>query len=226
MENSLPHITLLSYAQDEEAFNKIYKTFKRQNYNHKHLTLVYSKNIDINNIKVKGIQFISELENKDFSEIDSRSEYIAGIAPDDYYGKNYLLDLALATRYSEVSIIGKKAYYDLTPGKELILENADSAYHIVKSISARSCIIKKEKLLSQSISEGSQALQSHIYKDENILSIDEFNYARNTHDNIFTEDDMELLSDLSSIDTGIDLDSLLQNTEQNTETTLTREKEK
>lgn len=226
MENSLPHITLVSYAQDEKAFNKIYKTFKKQRYNYKHLTVVYAKNIDLKSIKVEGIQFISELENKDFSGIESRSKYIAGIASDDYYGKNYLLDLALATRYSKVSIIGKKSYYDLTSDKELVIENAGSSYHIVKSISARSSIIKKENILSQSISQWSQVLQSHIYKDEHILSIDEFNYGRNTYDNIFTEDDMEFLSDLSSIDTGIDLDSLLQNTEQSAETALTREKEK
>ena len=214
MEDSLPHITLVSYAKDEEAFNKIYKTFKRQNYNHKHLTVVYPKTIKVDSIKVEGIQFISELENKDFLEIDSRSEYIAGIAPDDYYGKNYLLDLALATRYGEVSIIGKKAYYALTPDKGLILENVGSSYHIVKSISARSSIIKKENILSQSISEWSQALLSHVYSNDNILSIDEFNYARNTQHCILTDRDIELLCDLESINTGIEIDSILQNTEE------------
>jgi len=213
MENSLPHITLVSYAKDEEAFNKIYKTFKRQDYNHKYLTVVYPNTMDINSIKSEEVQFISETENKVFLGIDSRSAYIAGIAPNDYYGKNYLLDLALATRYSEVSAIGKTAYYDLTPDKGLVLENAISSYHIVKSISARSSIIKKEKLLSQSISVWSQALLSHVYNDENILSIDEFNYARNTHHCIFTDSDIELLCDLKSINTGIEIDSILQNTE-------------
>jgi len=226
MENSLPHITLVSYAKDEEAFNKIYKTFKRQSYNYKHLTVVCPKNIDINSIKVEGVQLISEAENKNFAKINSDSEYIAGIAPDDYYGKNYLLDLALATRYSDVSIIGKATYYNLTTEEGLVLENTGSAYHIVKSISARSSIIKKEKILSQSISEYAQALQSHIYKDENILSIDEFNYARNTQHTLFTESDIALLCDLDAINTGILLDSILQDTEQSTETALISEKEK
>lgn len=220
MENSLPHITMVAYVKEEEAFYKVHEAFTRQDYDNKHLTIVHAKNIDLNSIKSKGIQFISETKNKDFTKIKSQSEYIAGIAPDDYYGKNYLLDLALATRYSEVSIIGKKAYYDLTPDKGLVLENAGSSYHIVKSISARSSIIKKEKLLSQSISEWSQTLLSHIYKDENILSIDEFNYARNTQHGILTDDDIELLCDLESINTGIEIDSILQNTKEIKDSTL------
>ena len=226
MENSLPHITMVAYIKDEEAFYKVKEAFTRQDYDNKHLTIVHTKNIDLKSIRSKGIQFISETKNKDFTKIKSQSEYIAGITPDDYYAKNYLLDLALGTRYSDTSIIGKATYYDLTADEGLVLENADSAYRMVNSISARSSIIKKEKILSQNISEYAQALQSHIYIDENILSIDEFNYAKNTKHTIFTESDISLLCDLDTIDTGIVLDNLFQDTEQSTESTLSREKEK
>ncbi len=86
-------------------------------------------------------------------------------------------------------------------------------YHIINSISARSSIIKTETILSQNISEWSQALLSYVYNNNNILSIDEFNYGRNTQQNIFSDNDIETISDLSSINTGIELAKLLQDTE-------------
>lgn len=213
IEISLPQITLIAYAANEKALNKIHQTYKRQNYKNKYLVVVHPKSMPINNRELENVQFISELKNKDFSEIGNRSDYIAGIAPDDYYGENYLLDLALATRYTDVSIIGKGTYYNLTSDKGLILENTGSTYHIINSISARTSIIKKETMLSQNISKWSQALLSHVYNNDNILSIDQFNYARNTQQNVFSDSDIETICDLNSINTGIEIDTILYNTD-------------
>ncbi len=214
IEISLPHLTLVSYAKDQETLNKVYEIFHRQAYNNKYLIVVLSETFDPDNTNHDKIHYIYESENKNFSEIDNPSEYIAGIIPDDYYGENYLLDLALATHYNDdVSIIGKGTYYSLISAQKLLLENADLSYHIVKSIPARSSIIKKEEIGSQNIAEWVQTLSTQIYKNDNILSIDEFNYCRNPQKNIFTNKDIEFVSDLDGINTGMEMNTILQTTE-------------
>src|SRR5690606_3762120 len=42
-----------------------------------------------------------------------QSDMVAGMVPEDYYGPNYLLDIALATHYSDAAVIGKGAYFAL-----------------------------------------------------------------------------------------------------------------
>ena len=50
-------------------------------------------------------------------EIDKKAELIAGMVAADYYGPNYLEDIALATRYTQAELIGKAARYTWEGGR-------------------------------------------------------------------------------------------------------------
>jgi len=210
---SLPSITFISYAKDEKALHKIYNTFHRQSYDNKYLIILLTDKENIDYTEQDNIQYISYKDQKTFSEIDHETEYIAGIAPDDYYGENYLYDLALASTYFDGAVIGKKAYYDLTEDKKLILQNQESSYNLVQSIPTRSSMIKTKELASSIISDWIKTLPNAEYTDIDILAIDEFNYVRNMHNNPLTEDELQLVCDLYDINIGIDIDIVLQNAE-------------
>ena len=211
IEMSLPYISMVAYAKDKNALNAIIETYQRQTYSHKYLTIVLHSDLSALETNDINIQFINETDNTTFSTLSKNVAFVAGIVDVDYYGKNYLLDLALATHYSDAEIIGKKTYYCYTPDKGLVLENDGLSYHIVKSIAARSSIISKKDLASQKIVDWGQELSTHIYNNDNILSIDEFNYCKNTQYNVFSNKDIEFICDLNAINTGTDMDIVLQN---------------
>ncbi|MFP3500656.1 hypothetical protein SB759_41245, partial [Pseudomonas sp. SIMBA_059] len=53
----------------------------------------------------------AQLKKTSLGELVGNTPWVAGFVPGDYYGPNYLLDLALATRYSQAQVVGKAAHF-------------------------------------------------------------------------------------------------------------------
>ena len=104
--------------------------------------------------------------------IDTLSfDYVTIFSPQDYYGKNYLLDMALATRFADDSIIGKAAYY--SGGKLLYKEKAYT--HVSEPLMLTHQMASRS-LFNETVTIG-KLLSFH--PQETILSLDEFNYCEN-----------------------------------------------
>lgn len=137
------------------------------------------------------------------------ADWVAGMLAQDYYGPNYLLDIALATTYSNADVIGKHALYAWDNGAA-VLQAAGSAYRPAGRFAARSAAVRPARLAGTHAVAWLNGLASAALDTGNGLAIDEFNYCRNGQQ----EADRALVSvavdDLPGLDTGVPLAELLR----------------
>lgn len=130
--------------------------------------------------KIKKMFDSQTYENKILVETSAKRlgeypcDFITCFDENDYYGRNYLMDLALTTRYASDKIIGKSAYYT-SHG----VVNREHAYtRQVEEVSLRRqmaevSIFDKEICLNDICSYSAATT---------ILAIDEFNYCENAQE--------------------------------------------
>lgn len=143
----------------------------------------------------KNKQLIVAQEGTILSEIDY--EFVTFFSENDYYGENYLLDFALATRFADDDVIGKGCFYSQNG-----LTDQDKTYTRIKEhINLRRQMIRKSKIeLSVTID-----MIENYNPELQILSLDEFNYFENGKNE-------EIVDDIK-IHTGIDLDTIYEYTD-------------
>ncbi|MCL2499442.1 MAG: glycosyltransferase [Defluviitaleaceae bacterium] len=134
----------------------------------------------IKNPKTKAIFDKQKYENKSLHTISDHTliknlpaEYITFFDERDYYGENYLTDLMLATRYSDLNGIGKSGHFKNTDGIKLIGNNY--RYCNVTLLPTRRSIFKRNFL--GNISQEDFIITPTLRGD--FLSLDEFNYCEN-----------------------------------------------
>jgi len=166
-----PLITVISYIKDEQSLNKIAKFFEDQTHTNKRLVIVADSDIHINTDKY--VVFGKD-EAKDIKIADLIKEgFVSVWNANDEYGKNYLLDLALANRYGDFDAIGKATYYSMKNGDAMLCEEGNT-YRFVKKLNTRRAIFKPELLFDESVFGISQG---HFLTEGTLFSIDEFNYC-------------------------------------------------
>ena len=179
IEDSSPFITMICFVQDKVSYEQCLETFDRQKYQHKNLLIVMDHfKADNNHDDIKIIDF-HVVQNKTVADLYLSADYIATIDTDDYYGANYLTDMALSTCYFDGAVIGKGSYYQCTDKDEIVLQNEDKQYRIVNSLSLYTSIVKKEELSSLKIDTLQRITESKDIGNLECLSIDEFNYCKN-----------------------------------------------
>ncbi|MDR2342173.1 MAG: glycosyltransferase [Campylobacteraceae bacterium] len=210
-KNSLPNVAVLAFAKSEDELKSILSNFKRQSYSKASMYVLLDKNMNISSNENSHIYFINydKAKNKKISEIVDGAVMISGICPEDYYGKNYLLDLVLATKYTKAKVIGKASYYQHT-NDEFELINKGKAYHIVNSLELRNSIAYIDVFQNEKFVKFLETLPNSRYDKTNSIAIDPYNYCKygNKLDNkkILLVDDIE-------IDTGLSINELLQEAE-------------
>ncbi len=170
LKQPLPFVTVVSDAETDEVKAKIIKSFEKQNYENKKLVFINDE------------------------EYHQENGFVAAFSADDYYGENYLLDLALSVRYSECDGFGKVNYYEKTENG-LTLNGTDSTYKPCKSLFSTKAIVKAEK--TGDIKEFAKGTEL----SGNFLCTDEFSYCKNCND-----EKCEAADDIFIADKGISLD--------------------
>lgn len=127
----------------------------------------------------------TELENIPF-------DFVTVFSPNDYYGKNYLTDFALATRFSDSAVIGKAAWYSAATAPCL-----EKTYTYVTEP-----VQPTRQMLARSLLEDTAGISQlrTFHPMAEILSLDEFNYCENA-EACQEADDLVL-------DTGVPLDAV------------------
>lgn len=157
IRKQLPKILVVCHEKNE----RIRQMFENQTYENKRLLAADSK------VKIEELEF----------------DFVTIFSSQDYYGKNYLTDLALSTRFASDRVIGKAAYYS-----DGVLLYREKAYTRVKEpvtlsrqMAAKSCFpeaLPINELFS-------------FHPEAMILALDEFNYCENAKECREAED-MEL----------------------------------
>lgn len=97
------------------------------------------------------------LREQPLQELAGDQRWVCGMHVADYYGAHYLLDMALATRYSAAQVIGKAAYYSAGEQGVAVLNSAGGAYHTGQLLAARRSVIHPAFAQTHSAREWLQA---------------------------------------------------------------------
>ena len=169
MRKKLPVITVVSSASSEEDKLRIQKSFERQTYENKKLI------------------FTDE-------EININEGFVAAFSPDDYYGENYLTDLALSVRYSNADGFGKVNYY-ASGENGITIDNTDSTYRSCDKLFSTRSIVKYNLIGDFESFANGEELTGEFF------CTDEFSYCRNCKD-----EKCDKVDDIFVADKGISLD--------------------
>ncbi len=169
MRKKLPVVTVVSAASSDEEKSRVQNAFNRQTYDNKQLV------------------FIDE-------EVSIQDGFVAAFSPDDYYGKNYLLDLVLSVRYSTADGFGKVNFYTCD-GENVAIHNTDDTYKPCNKLFSTRSIVKADKINDFSAFAQGMELGGEFF------CTDEFSYCSNCK-----EENCVTVDDIFVADTGISLD--------------------
>lgn len=193
----LPEIVVVGEAQDRQQFDMLRDHLNRQTYNQVRMVIItdaYQSSIVSDDPRILVLK-PAQLKKTSLGELVGNTPWVTGFLPGDYYGPNYLLDLALATRYSQARVVGKAAHFTCT-GQDAELQSKGLAYRPAQSLRARRSLVATDIVAAQPLRNWLKNLPSLQYTHEQGLAIDPFNYCENgaaQHEDIrFKVDDLEL----------------------------------
>lgn len=215
---TLPPMLVVAMAQAIDECRMLVESFRRQSYADKHLLLVINTRVGVDQDKlhqddaITVVDSIAQANSKVFTIIQSAS-WLVPMVPADYYGPNYLLDLAIATGYGEVDVVGKGAFYQFAD-EALQLVDADRAYRPAQDLAKRSSAVRVAALPNGLLAD--LAWLSQLAGETWALpgmAIDPFNYSRN---GCLAEDLQVVESRVNDIDLdpGLPFDQLIKLAEQ------------
>jgi len=205
--NPLPDVAVLGYARSEEDLKAVLANFQRQTHTSSILYLVLGRKVQQPTGKDTRVHFLrrKELEGKCIGDVIGNAELLAGMVADDYYGPNYLLDMAIATRYSSANAFGKVTRYNyVETGIELL--EPGRAYHNAGSLQLRSAVVRAQLFAAFDCFDWCRALSSSRYGEGSLLAVDPFNYCQGGA--AAEKDAVHQRVDDLSLDTGFTIEEL------------------
>ncbi|WP_454712210.1 FkbM family methyltransferase [Cupriavidus nantongensis] len=210
----MPPILVTAYAKDKSQADRLIAAFVRQDYAQKALLLVvpngFTPDVGLGENTVRIVS-AAEAEAITLSSLGVSWTWLSVFVPDDYYGERYLTDLAVATRYSEATAIGKASYYVWSEHGGLRLQNSDLTYTNVAAVPARAGMARLDQFAGDSLREWLRSPYMAELQGENTLAIDEFNYCRNGVE--LDESTLSTLCDMQDLDGGLPLPEMLARAE-------------
>lgn len=183
-----PEILVCARVSSQKEANRVLQMFRNQSYPAKKFVLVSNEVLSCEGATVISV-------NRFWEELPV-ADYIAWFHSDDWYGENYLLDMALATRYGEFDVIGKEERYVNMEG-EAVRQSYGQAYRLQEMLPARRSMIRATVLQKEELPWQTE------YRAENILAVDAFNYCEN-----WQEAECPVAADLNIPNQGISLDRM------------------
>lgn len=174
----LPDVAVLGYARTEEDAQAIIANFQRQTHGRCTLFLVLGRKAPTPEIQDSRIRYLrrKEVEGKTISDVIGAAQLVAGMVAEDYYGPNYLLDMAIATRFSSANAFGKVTRYSYAETGIELLEPG-RAYHNAGSLQLRSAVVRAQLFAALDCFEWCRGLISSRYGERSLLAVDPFNYC-------------------------------------------------
>ncbi|TQR28645.1 hypothetical protein DMB92_09090, partial [Campylobacter sp. MIT 99-7217] len=170
-----PSVYFYAELHSLQDYEYILEVFSKQSVQNKFLVLLKNfeesiegslENIIIKENALECVSYLSKVKNG----------FLGILSPQDYYTKNYGLDLILARKYSKAHAIGKSSFYEFKD-KEMILHSG-SEYRYCEELDITSSIIHfeslDEKMLTAFILD-----RNFKYSLESMLGLDCFGYCKN-----------------------------------------------
>ena len=186
LKPALPDIVVLSLVKEQGQADKIIDMFDAQSYKNKSLILIG----DGIGAKREDIIVVSE-ETAQKAALQElvQVDYIAVFDCRDYYDKNYLLDLALTTRYLPgCNGIGKSSYYERY-NESVTCKNADAAYINAASMARRRAMVRLSVMQGESL-YGTVTGEDFVI--DGLFGSDIYNYCMNSGNRCLEAADLDI----------------------------------
>jgi glycosyltransferase involved in cell wall biosynthesis/spore maturation protein CgeB len=171
-----PRVTVVAYAGTSDEYDAILRSYSRQAYPYKTLKIVLAAGVAPDRRPCQGIALYSPAQAR-HADIAESDEHIACMSPRDYYGPQYLTDMALATAYAAGRVVGKGAYYrwrDEGP----IRSDSDGPYREVSTLALRRALLPAAAIEAPTLWDLVLAVDGGAYEGTS-LALDEFSYCEN-----------------------------------------------
>ena len=204
LKKDLPNIKLFLRGNTDIDIARGIKLFRGLEYKNKTLYIVGDEKYLEEQVPkdLEDIVIISnEYAEKTIVEEIIGDSMIGILSPGNYYGKNYLLDLALTKRYAMAYACGKASYYQYA-NNQCELHNKDNSYKYAEVLLTDRSVFGKEIENIQKLSI-SEFIEMEAVKSDHMLSIDEFNFCEGC-----TEDLCPEAEDIYIADQGISMNEL------------------
>lgn len=200
----LPTIAVLARVTTPREAEQVLAGFNRQRYPHKRLYVVSPEGmIPSSDTALEHLTMQAAARTR-LAVVAPSCEYVAPMLSADFYGENYLWDLALATRYTSSGVIGKGSRYRLKEDGQLKLENDGAQYRTTSSLPARAAMARRDALPDTTVDGWLAELGSRRFEWEDCVAVDEFNYCEAGAS--LREDLARDIEDLKDIDHGLSLE--------------------
>ncbi|UYV37188.1 glycosyltransferase [Rhodobacteraceae bacterium D3-12] len=144
-----PVVRVLAHAETEEEAATIQAHFTRQIAHGATMTIVLTPAAQsaAPALDLAGIKWLTQeaAAARDLAEFVSAREWLAVFRPQDYYGPNYLRDLALATEFAPASALGKGAPFRVE-ADGLHAPSDNTAWAPVQSLPPSAAVIRGDAL--------------------------------------------------------------------------------
>ncbi len=166
-----PLVSVIGIARTPDDISRLKKQFYIQSYKNKELLICADEiSYQKTDLSCQGISIVGS--GKKIKDI-CKGKYVAVFCADDWYGKNYLMDLILSTRYSDAEGFTKDTYMYEEGNEIKVLEGKE--YQFVKVIDLTKGIINKHCIESLSVYQTVRPIETVEGK---YLSVDRYNYCR------------------------------------------------
>lgn len=123
------------------------------------------------------VDAVSELQDLSMSDAASPGSYVSIMHASDYYGPNYLLDLALAGRYSSASVVGKATHFKF--GRNGVRTvGSGLAYTAARFLPMRSSLVLDPSAIGVPLLDCLVDARGGTYNCSSMLQVEIFDYCR------------------------------------------------
>ncbi|WDU63598.1 methyltransferase domain-containing protein [Pseudomonas poae] len=207
----LPTICLIADAANEAQLQALTEHLRRQHY--PHVTLCVVVNDPTTTLPTDPRLHLidrEQLGTLTLGELANGAQWLGALMAVDYYGPNYLIDLALATRYSKAQVIGKMAHH-VADERGVHLKNPGQEYRCASGMAARRALISTSLVAQEPAREWLERLPTLTCPHPQSLAIDAFNYCENAAGSD-QQHVIDVVNDLK-LNTGLSLDQLQRSSE-------------
>jgi len=213
VEDDIPTIMVVALAPSREEYDRVLDSYMTQRYPGKRLIVVsregpasdlHSGDAVLDSVTVLPPEVAAETF---LGKVADEADWFAVMTAEDYYGPNYLLDLAIATRYCTLDAVGKLAHYQWN-GESIDLCSPDRAYRLTDRLPVRASAVRAQAVPREhTLASWLEGACNREWQQPG-LAIDAFNYCQNG----WRASDMDIVKKRVNdmpLDTGLPIAELL-----------------
>ena len=175
----LPPVTIFAYASNQQRYNTLVSQFSQQRYDNKRLVLAMGTEVTERSTREDIVSIdLADLTKLNASELASSAGWVGFMVAEDYYGPDYLTDMALATRYAPGTVVGKGCHYKIDANGELGVNYPGRRYQLGGELEARYALIKASELDNADLYLHLRSIYKLKFNISNSLAIDAYSYCK------------------------------------------------